>query len=87
MSKQPKTVRAIGAKPSQEELEEEAKRAFYQKRNALAEIILSNAVHAGAGINLEKPDFKPAVDAALEAADYFMEKAYSVSIKVKETEE
>ena len=75
-------VRPIGAKPTQEELEEQAKRAFYQKRNSLAEIIFTNAVRAGTAASL-----KDAVDAAIEAADYFKEKAYSVSIKVKETEE
>ena len=79
-------LRPIGAKPTPEELkaqqEEQAKRAFYQKRNSLAEIILANAVQ---GTN--KKDYKDAVDAAIAAADYFMEKAYAVSIKVKEEEQ
>ena len=54
-------LRPIGAKPTPEELkaqqEEQAKRAFYQKRNSLAEIILANAVQ---GTN--KKDYKDAVD-------------------------
>lgn len=36
-------VKAIGAKPTQEQLEEQAKRAFIQKRNAIAEMVLANA--------------------------------------------
>ena len=78
-------LRPIGAKLTPEELkekqEQEAKRAFYQKRNSLAEIILANAVQG-----TDKKDYNDAVDAAIAAADYFMEKAYAVSIKVKEEE-
>ena len=84
MNKKPNTVRPIGAKPTEEEIQENAKRAFYQKRNSLAEIILANAVQSGVGSKFKKVDFKKAVDASIEAADYFMEKAYAVSIKVGE---
>lgn len=77
-------IRAIGAKPSQEEMEEQAKRAFIQKRNALAETILYNAV----GTALPSyTSYKGLVDAAIEAADYMMEKLYSVAITEKPAEE
>lgn len=74
-------IRAIGAKPSKEEMEEQAKRAFIQKRNALAETILYNAVG-----NTPPTSFKELVDAAIEAADYMMEKLYSVAITEKPAE-
>lgn len=81
-----KTVKipALGAKPTQEQLEAQAKRAFYQKRNSLAEGILYNAIQSAHGTRIDgngRPDFKPAVEAALEAADLFMEKCYAVAIK------
>ena len=75
-------MRPIGAKPTPEELEQkremEAKRAFLQKRNSLAEVMLANALHGGRFGR--KPNLKPYVDAAVQAADYFMEKIYSVAI-------
>ena len=83
MNKKPNIVRPIGAKPTQEELEAQAKRAFLQKRNSLAEGILFNAIQSGNGVPVDvngKPNFKPTADAAIEAADYFMEKLYSVAI-------
>jgi len=89
MSK-PKTIRAIGAKPSQEELEQQAKRAFIQKRNSLVEGILYNAIQSSHGTRIDadgKPDFKPAVDAAIEAADYLMERLYAVAITEEKAEE
>lgn len=84
MTKQIKTVRPIGAKPTQEEMETQAKRAFLQKRNSLAEGMLFNAIQSTHGTRIDEngnPDFKPAVDAAIEAADYLMEKLYSIAIK------
>ena len=77
-------VKAIGAKPTQEQLEEQAKRAFLQKRNAIAELILANAFQGEAPVRTHTngtPDFRPFVDAALDAADYFMQKVYSVAVK------
>lgn len=77
-------------KPTPEQLEEQAKRAFIQKRNSLAEGILFNAIHAGEGIRAvisngqHGVDFKPVVDAAVEAADHMMAKLYSVAIKGEE---
>ncbi|MBO7681535.1 MAG: hypothetical protein J6T17_02140 [Clostridia bacterium] len=77
-------------KPTPEQLEEQARRAFVQKRNALAEGILFNAIHAGEGIRAvindgkHGVDFKPVVEAAIEAADHMMAKLYSVSIRAEE---
>ena len=90
MTKQTKTIRAIGAKPTQEQLEAQAKRAFIQKRNALAEGILYNAIQSSHGTRIDEngqPDFKPAVKAAIEAADAMMEQLYSVSITTEEKAE
>lgn len=84
MNKKPNIVRPIGAKPSQEELEAQAKRAFLQKRNSLAEQILLTALRGAGGTRIDgngRPDYKPAVDSAIQAADYMMEKLYSVAIK------
>ena len=89
----PVKMRPIGANPeppTQEQLEAQAKRAFLQKRNSLAEGILFNAIQSGNGVLVGvvgKPNFKPAVDAAVEAADYFMEKLYSVAITEQKPEE
>lgn len=83
-------VRPVGAKPSQEELEAQAKRAFIQKRNSIAEGIIYNSVQSGAGVVIGasgRPNFKPIVDAAVEAADYLMEKLYSVAITEQKPEE
>lgn len=77
-------VKAIGAaKPTQEELEAQAKRAFMQKRNSLAELILANSFHSQSLVRTSAngtPDFRPFVDAALDAADYFMQKVYSLKV-------
>lgn len=80
---QSQKVRAIGAQPTKEELEQQAKRAFLQKRNSLAEIFLSNALH-NVGPETSSAIMKALVDLSIEAADYFMEKAYSVAIKEAE---
>lgn len=79
-------VKAIGAKPTQEQLEEQAKRAFLQKRNSLAELILANSFHAEAPVRTNMngtPDLRPFVDAAIDAADYFMQKVYQIAVKEK----
>lgn len=85
MNKKPNIVRpTIGAKPTPEQLEEQAKRAFIQKRNSLAEQILLTALRGASGTRIDgngRPDYKPAALAAIEAADYMMEKLYSVAIK------
>lgn len=86
MNKKPNIVRPIGAKPTQEQAEIQAKRAFYQKRNAVAETILFNAVAAGAAKS-RRPNYKPLIDAAVEGADYLMAKLYSVSIQPAPKEE
>lgn len=80
-------IRAIGAKPSQEEMEAQARRAFIQKRNSIAETILYNSVgpHTAA-VGTALPSYKGLVDAAVEAADYMMEKLYSVAITDKTAE-
>jgi 5-enolpyruvylshikimate-3-phosphate synthase len=83
-------VRPVGAKPTQEEMEAQAKRAFLQKRNSIAEGILFNAVSSGQGIRIDgngRPDFKPAVAAAIEAADEYMRLALGIEAKVKEEAE
>lgn len=72
-----------GPKPTQEEIEMQAKRAFIQKRNSIAENLLSNAVASGkfdAPADGGRLSFTSLVDAALEAADYYMEKAFNVEI-------
>lgn len=88
MSK-PTIQRPIGAKPSQEEMEAQAKRAFLQKRNSIAEGILYNAVSSGKGIWIDdrKPDFKPIVSAAIEAADVYMRLALGIKAEIKEEAE
>ena len=77
MANKVKVMKPIGAKPTKEELEAQAKRAFLQKRNSLAELILANALHTAQGTT----DYKPFVDGAIDAADYMMAKLYSVAIK------
>ena len=89
MSK-PNIMRQVGAKPTQEEMEAQAKRAFLQKRNSIAEGILYNAISSSHGTQIDvdgKPDFKPAVAAAIEAADEYMRLALGIEAKVKEGEE
>jgi len=76
-------IRAIGAKPSKEEMEAQARRAFIQKRNSLAEMIIANSV-----ANCDGPeDYKALVDDAVETADYIMQKLFSVAVTEKPAEE
>lgn len=87
MANKPIKVPAIGAKLTEAEKKEQATRAFYQKRNSLAEGILFNCLHGGGGTRIDRdgnPDYKPAVTAALEAADFMMEKVYGVAVKIAE---
>lgn len=87
MANKPIKVHPLGAKPTEEEMKAQATRAFLQKRNSLAEGILFNCLHGGAATRIDKdgnPDYKPAIDAAIEAADYMMEKAYGMAVKVVE---
>lgn len=87
MNKKPNIVRPIGAKPSQEEMEAQAKRAAIQKRNSLAEMILANAIQSSNGTRIDgngRPDFKPAVLAAIEAADLVMSELYGMTFKTEE---
>ena len=89
MSK-PNIVRPIGAKPTQEEMEAQAKRAFLQKRNSIAEGILFNAISCSRGLRIDgdrKPDFKPIVSAAIEAADEYMRLALGIKAEIKEEAE
>lgn len=79
MNKKPVKMQPVGAKPTPEQLEEQAKRAFIQKRNSIAEGILYNAIQ-GRGFD----DLKGIAEAAVDAADAFMAKCYSVSIKGQE---
>lgn len=83
MNKTNNKNRPVGAEPTPEQLRDKAKRVLIQKRNSLAEIILSNALQA-AGNTI---DYKPYVDAAVEAADYMMEKLFGVEIKSEEKKE
>lgn len=76
-------IRAIGAKPSKEEMEAQAKRAFIQKRNSLAEMIIANSVAKCDG----PEDYKALVDDAVETADYIMQKLFSVAVTEKPAEE
>lgn len=76
-------IRAIGAKPSKEEMEAQARRAFIQKRNSLAEMIIANSVAKCDG----PEDYKALVDDAVETADYIMQKLFSVAVTEKPAEE
>ena len=97
MAKKPniQVVRPIGAKPTPEELksqqEAQALRAYIQHRESLAQGILFNALHGGSGTRIGRggsPDYKPAVKAAIEAADCFMEEIYGKQYEaVKPAEE
>ena len=83
-------VRPVGAKPTQEEMEAQAKRAFLQKRNSIAEGILFNAISSSHGTRIDgngRPDFKPAVAAAIEAADEYMRLALGIKAEIKEEAE
>lgn len=67
------------AAPTKEQQEAAALRSFLQHREALTQGILYNALHGGAGTRIDKdgnPDFKPAVKAAIEAADYMFNELY-----------
>ncbi len=89
MNKKPNIVRAIGAKPTQEEVEQQAKRAAIQKRNSLAEMILANAIQSSHGTRIDgngRPDFKPAVLAAIEAVDLVMSELYGMTFSKSENE-
>ena len=72
------TLRPVGAKPSQEELEAQAKRAFFQKRNALAEQILLSSIQGG------KSPREDLVTKSVETADELMKQLYSVTVEAKE---
>jgi len=80
MANKPNIVKPIGAKPTKEELEAQAKRAFLQKRNSLAEAILFNSL-GHIGPECSSAIMRGLVDLAVEGADYMMEKLYSVAIK------
>ena len=74
-------------RPSKEEMEAQAKRAAIQKRNSLAEMILANAIQSSHGTRIDangRPDFKPAVHAAIEAADLVMSELYGMTFKTEE---
>ena len=71
-------LRPIGAKPSQEELEMQAKRAFLQKRNALAEQIMLSSIQGG------KSPSEDLVTKSVETADELMKQLYSVKVEAKE---
>ena len=93
MSK-PNIVRPVGAKPTQEEMEAQAKRAFLQKRNSIAEGILFNAISSGAPTRTiiandgqPRPDYRPVVQAAIEAADEYMRLALGIKAEIKEEAE
>lgn len=89
MNKTTKPIRAIGAKPeppTQEQIEAQAKRAFLQKRNSLAEGILFNSLRH-IGPETSSAIMRGIVDLAVEAADYLMEKLYSVAITEQKPEE
>ena len=80
----PTKIRAIGAaqQMTEEQKKEAATRAFLQKRNALAEGILYNAIQSSHGTRIDgngRPDFLPAVEAAIKAADAFMQQAYGLA--------
>ena len=64
---------------TKEQQEAAALRSFLQHREALAQGILYNALHSGTGIRIDgngNPDYKPAVKAAIEAADLMFEELY-----------
>ena len=81
-------------KPTQEEMEAQAKRAFLQKRNSIAEGIIFNAISSGSPTRTiidkdgqPRPDYTPIVAAAIEAADEYMRLALGIEAKVKEEAE
>lgn len=90
----PVKMRPIGAvpvPPTQEEKEAQAMRAFLQKRNSIAEGILYNAISSGGPTRTiidkdgqPRPDYRPVVQAAIEAADEYMRLAMGIEAKVKE---
>lgn len=78
----PNFLRPVGAAPqgpTEEEKQAMALRSFLQHRESLVQGILYNALHGGSGTRIDKdgnPDYKPAVKAAIEAADLLMEELY-----------
>ena len=83
MQKNIKTIKAVGAAPTPDERKEQALRAFIQKRNSLAEMIIANSVAKCDG----PEDYKALVDDAVETADYIMQKLFSVAVTEKPAEE
>lgn len=97
MAKKANVLRPIGAMPqapTKEQQEAMALRSYLQHRESLAQGILYNALHGGSGTRIDKdgnPDYKPAVKAAIEAADLMFEELYGkqfvrVEPEVKEEE-
>ena len=65
-----------GADMTPEQTKEMAARAFLQKRNAIAEMVLSQSC-SGAG-DLDADKGVRLVDTALAMADYYMKKAFGI---------
>ena len=76
-------------KTNQPNAEATRAKALLQKRNALVEMILTNALHSRAAVRLSpdgEPSFLGAAKAAVEAADFLMEECYFVKMKPSENE-
>ena len=80
MSSNPKHI-ARPATPAEKPLTKEEQAAqiarfFSQKRESLFQLILANLLQNIAHVDALAADLKPVVDAALNAADYAIEKLY-----------
>jgi hypothetical protein len=80
MSSNPKHIArpaTPAAKPlTKEEQAAQIARFFSQKRESLFQLILANLLQNIAHVDALAADLKPVVDAALNAADYAIEKLY-----------
>ena len=68
----------LSSKPkelTEDEKKIQAARAWLQKRNAVAEMVLANLCQGALGNLQDKEDAHNLVDFAMEAADYYMEVA------------
>lgn len=83
MQKNIKTIKAVGAAPTPEERKEQAVRAFLQKRNTIAEMVISQTAAACYACGADKTDAEELVEFAIAVADAYMQKALGVKAEEK----
>lgn len=75
MQKNIKTIKAVGAAPTTDERKEQALRAFVQKRNSIAEMVISQTAAAAFACGSDSADADELVAFAIAVGDAYMERA------------